>query len=109
MVDYFLKEVRDFIEDGRNKDLQYPAIYPITLVFSRLLPYDFKNNYMKKKTPEEENAAPNEERKMQEERKFISLEEINQFLPLFREAANNKNYMGRLMAARAILPFVPYE
>lgn len=119
LVDYFLNEVKYFLDVGRDTDNQYPAIYPITLIFSRLLPYDFKNNYMKKSVAddsegqkaegEEETKAVDQEEEKKEGRKFISLEEINKFLPLFREAANNKNYMGRLMTARAILPFVPFE
>lgn len=24
----------------------YPPLYPIALIFSKLLPYDFKNNYL---------------------------------------------------------------
>lgn len=27
----------------------YPPLYPIALIFSKLLPYDFKNNYLKLK------------------------------------------------------------
>jgi len=75
---------------------------------SRLLPYDFKNNFMKKEEDEEKKQSQGTEAE-EVVKKFISTEEISQFLPLFIKAANNKNYMGRLMCARAILPFVPYE
>jgi hypothetical protein len=75
---------------------------------SRLLPYDFKNNFMKKADEDEEKKS-GQVTESEEARRFISMEEISQFLPLFIKAANNKNYMGRLMCARAILPFVPYE
>jgi hypothetical protein len=71
------------------------------------MPYDFKNNFMRK--AEEAEKETEGENATLEPKKFISMQEIAGFLPLFIKAANNKNYMGRLMCARAILPFVPYE
>ncbi len=87
---------------------------------SRLLPYDLKNNYLKKsieidaiqstQAENEDHVIEGEEEDTPKElRKFITMEELSKFLPLFIRAAHNKNYMGRLMCARAVLPFIPYE
>ena len=31
----------------------YPPLYPIALIFSKLLPYDFKNNFLRLEDEEE--------------------------------------------------------
>lgn len=46
---------------------------------------------------------------MRREKKFINLSEVEKFLPLLIECANNKNYMGRMMVARSIQPFISFE
>ena len=89
---------------------------------SRLLPYNLKNNYLYNKKPEvtenEEIIDDDDINKEQEQttlksssdmKKYMTMEQINQFLPLFIGASNNKNYMGRCMCAHAILPFIPFD
>ena len=46
---------------------------------------------------------------MRREKKFINLSEVEKFLPLLIECAYNKNYMGRMMIARSIQPFISFE
>lgn len=90
----------------------YPSLYPIALIMSRLLPYDLKNNYLKRAIQAEEQelqANQDESDEAREHKKYVTMDELRKFLPLFIKAAHNKNYMGRLMCARAVLPFVPYE
>ena len=95
-------------------------MYPIALIMSRLLPYDLKNNYLRKAIEADEQQqqegqegvvaeAENAAEEVKEHRKFVTMEELRKFLPQFTRAAHNKNYMGRLMCARAVLPFIPYE
>jgi hypothetical protein len=42
-------------------------------------------------------------------KKYINYREIELFLPLLVKCADNKNYMGRLMVAKAMKPFFGME
>jgi hypothetical protein len=41
--------------------------------------------------------------------RIITTQEIRQFYSLLLKCANNKNYLGRLLVARAIIPFIPID
>lgn len=69
----------------------YPPLYPIVLLLSRLLPFDLK-----------ERARMS----VKGTNKQVRKEELLSLLPLLREAGDNHNYMGRVMTAKAILPFM---
>jgi len=122
MVTFLLSLLFTFLlaEQKREESL-YPSLYPIALIMSRLLPYDLKNNYLRKAIEADEQTQNQNQQEGQEgvvaeagedqkeHRKFVTMEELRKFLPQFIRAAHNKNYMGRLMCARAVLPFIPYE
>lgn len=90
----------------------YPPLYPIALIFSRLLPYDFKNNYItgpSAESTENDTIPENSEEQELNEKRFFDLKEIDRFLPLLIKCGNNKNYMGRVMISRAIQPFISFD
>jgi hypothetical protein len=72
----------------------YPPLYPIVLLFSRLLPFDLK---------EKSKIIP------QNSMKHIRKEELLSLLPILDKAGLNHNYMGRVMTAKAILPFMEID
>ena len=37
------------------------------------------------------------------------LEQLQKLLPIFIKSTDNKNYMGRLMCAKAIIPFISLD
>lgn len=82
---------------------------------SRLLPYDLRNSFFNSESVEEStiegqaNEGDKAQKPQSTEVRVVTTEDVSQFLPLFIEAADNKNYMGRLMCARAVLPFIPFE
>lgn len=80
---------------------------------SRLLPYDLRNSFSSPEDPIEEPESDGTkttgEKAQSLGARIVTTEDVSQFLPLFVEAANNKNYMGRLMSAKAVLPFIPFE
>lgn len=71
----------------------YPPLYPIVLLLSRLLPFDVKDK--SRITIKGENSS-----------KQVRKEELLKLLPLIRSAGDNHNFMGRVMTAKAILPFM---
>ena len=74
----------------------YPPLYPIVLLLSRLLPFDVK----------EKARIPN----MGElNLKQIRKDKLLEILPLIEKAGLNSNHMGRVMAAKAILPFMEVD
>lgn len=90
----------------------YPPIYPIALTFSRLLPYDFKNNYSTTapaESPENDTLPDPPEEQEFGERRYFDVKDIDRFLPLLIKCGNNKNYMGRVMISRAIQPFISFD
>lgn len=70
----------------------YPPLYPIVLLLSRLLPFDLKE---KARMTIKGSTI-----------KQVRKEELLALKPLLQEAGDNHNYMGRVMTAKAILPFM---
>ncbi|KAL4459843.1 hypothetical protein ABPG74_003369 [Tetrahymena malaccensis] len=118
LLDFFIEEISNFVHTDKYANTQYPPLYPIALLFTRLLPYDLKNQV--KKAPsandeddsaqdvkQDENAEFNEQQPTGSQ--YIALTEVQKILPLLIECAKNKNYMGRVMVARSILPFMVFE
>ena len=71
----------------------YPPLYPIVLLLSRLLPFDLKE-------------MPKMSNKSELNLKQIRKDKLLEMLPLIESAGRNSNYMGRVMTAKAILPFM---
>jgi hypothetical protein len=46
LLDFFRKEIEFFVANGNASNNMYPSIYPIALIFSKLLPYDLKNSFL---------------------------------------------------------------
>lgn len=72
----------------------YPPLYPIVLLLSRLLPFDIKDKA--RMTIKSDNNTSKQVRK----------DELLKLLPLIQSAGDNHNFMGRVMTAKAILPFM---
>jgi hypothetical protein len=71
----------------------YPPLYPIVLLLSRLLPFDLKEK-------------PKMNNKSELNLKQIRKDKLLEMLPLIERAGRNNNFMGRVMTAKAILPFM---
>jgi hypothetical protein len=71
----------------------YPPLYPIVLLFSRMLPFDVSDRV----------KIPN---KGELNLKQIRKDKLLLMLPLIEKAGLNTNHMGRVLAAKAILPFM---
>ena len=71
----------------------YPPLYPIVLLLSRLLPFDLKEK-------------PKINNKGELNLKQIRKDKLLEMLPLIEKAGRNNNFMGRVMTAKAILPFM---
>lgn len=71
----------------------YPPLYPIVLLLSRLLPFDLKEK-------------PKINNKSELNLKQIRKDKLLEMLPLIEAAGRNNNFMGRVMTAKAILPFM---
>jgi len=74
----------------------YPPLYPIVLLLSRLLPFDLN---------EKRKVANLGERNLKQIRK----DKLLLMLPLIEKAGLNSNHMGRVMAAKAVLPFMDID
>jgi hypothetical protein len=74
----------------------YPPLYPIVLLLSRLLPFDLN---------EKRKVANLGERNLKQIRK----DNLLLMLPLIEKAGLNSNHMGRVMAAKAVLPFMDID
>lgn len=70
----------------------YPPLYPIVLLLSRLLPFDLRERARL--------SVKGGTNKQMRKQQLLNLQ------PLVRQAGNNHNYMGRVMTAKAILPFM---
>ena len=92
LLEFIQNELHSFTEASLNT--MYPPLYPIVLLFSRLLPFDLKE---KSKAYPEGNM------------KNIRKEELLRLLPILDRAGLNHNYMGRVMTAKAILPFMEID
>ena len=86
----------------------FPTLYPIALVLSRISPYSdkvsFNNNNVLQKL--ELIESKEEQETLTQAIDKFKFSEIKRLLPLLIESANHKNYLGRLMLSKALLPFV---
>ncbi len=92
LLEFIQNELNNFDESSFNT--MYPPLYPIVLLFSRLLPFDMK---------ERSKIIP------KDSMKHIRKEELLSLLPIMDRAGINTNYMGRVMTAKAILPFMEID
>lgn len=127
LLEFFKEQISQFVNTDMYTHNQYPPLYPIALLFTRLLPYDLKNSMNKAgitggsadqvAKANENNASDGldevdtleEQMLSKPDAQYIPLEEVQKILPLLIQCANNKNYMGRVMVARSILPFMVFE
>ena len=91
LLDFFTQHLQE-----QRLDTMYPPMYPIVLLLSRLLPFDVK---------ERKKVANIGEMNLKQIRK----DKLLLMLPLVEKAGLNTNHMGRVMAAKAILPFMEID
>lgn len=131
LLKFFFDEILEFSRKKTEHNM-YPTIYPISLILSKLLPYDMKAD--EKLDDEDEGredgegeiaqgkgegsgeGGPQEEQgyKLDEiddgnKNRFVTATEINQFRGMLLECAGCKNFLGRVLVARAIVPFVSFN
>ena len=95
-----MEEIEKF---SKSKEFnQYPSLYPICLIFSKLLPYDMKDDSVSENSEikKVEDVAISQSR-------VILPSEIKRFKDLLLSCAGHSNYLGRVLVARAIVPFIP--
>jgi len=126
LADFFLNEVQKYIdsstisfeilsntspqvEQENHKESLYPSLYPIALLMSRLLPYDTKRGSSNAHTDKGEDEENEGEEAGQPGQTEELIAKIERFLPLFVQAAHNKNYMGRLMCAKAVVSLIKHQ
>lgn len=134
LLPLFLKEIQLFVQNEQVLSLQYPTLYPIALVLSKLDPIDlnspedsstFKLSFFEfppifpsKIIENEETNAQTTKTNQNEEKDrletpqnegllFVSSNELHQLQRLLIQCAQNKNFLGRTMTAKALIPFVP--
>jgi hypothetical protein len=123
LLKFFFDEILDFSKRSGDHNM-YPTIYPISLLLSKLLPYDMNANEEEKEQKEPEQNANEEEIKVVpsvkqdyklndiddgNKTRFVTANEINQFRGLLLSCAGNKNFLGRVLVARALVPFVAFN
>ena len=101
LIKFFAEEIQKF----KNSDQfnQYPSLYPICLIFSKLLPYDMKDDSVECNNKELETV----EDLQLDERRIILPSEIKTFKNLLLDCTGHQNYLGRVLVARAMVPFIP--
>lgn len=101
LIKFFAEEIQKF----KNSDQfnQYPSLYPICLIFSKLLPYDMKDDSVECNNKELETM----EDLQLDERRIILPSEIKTFKNLLLDCTGHQNYLGRVLVARAMVPFIP--
>lgn len=113
LINFFFDEINSYLNDPEKQLNMYPTLYPICLILSRLLPYDMKNDDMKflENQQNEDMETDREEVEVSsfKDSRIITTQEIRQFYNLLLRCANNNNYLGRLLVARAIIPFIPID
>lgn len=117
LLKFFFDEILEFSRRKTEHNM-YPTIYPISLILSKLLPYDMKSDEKDQKDENDENEDNDEnaevEYKMDEidtghKNRFVTAAEINQFRGMLLDCAGCKNFLGRVLVARAIIPFVSFN
>lgn len=100
LIKFFIEEIDKFSKS--NELNQYPSLYPICLIFSKLLPYDMKDDSI------------NENKEIKKvsdvhisQSRVILPSEIKTFKNLLLNCTGHKNYLGRVLVARALVPFIP--
>jgi len=100
LISFFTSEIRKFAVSTEFN--QYPSLYPICLIFSKLLPYDMKDDSVSENT-----NIKNVEDVSVTQSRVVLPSEIKLFKDLLLECAGHSNYLGRVLVARAIVPFIP--
>ena len=116
---FFLSEINNFLTKESYQTSMYPSLYPIALILSKLLPYDFNVHFAG-----EDNEDDVEETKKDDGIKKeinpteeptvgfagqLTAKEIDTFQKTLIQCSHNKNYMGRIMCAQGILPFISMD
>lgn len=100
LIKFFIEEIEKFSKS--NEFNQYPSLYPICLIFSKLLPYDMKDDSL---------ADNKDIKKVSDvhisQSRVILPSEIKTFKNLLLSCTGHKNYLGRVLVARALVPFIP--
>lgn len=113
LLKFFFDEILEFSKRTGEHNM-YPTIYPISLILSKLLPYDMKNDDNEEEGEKLEAESKEPEYKMDdidsgEKNRFVTAAEINQFRGLLLACAGCKNFLGRVLVARAIVPFISFN
>ena len=112
LLKFFFDEILDFSKRA-NEHNMYPTLYPISLILSKLLPYDMKTTQIENKDSED-NEKTDDKLEMDDisdgdKKRFVTSNEINQFRGLLISCAGCKNFLGRVLVARAIVPFITFN
>ena len=100
LIKFFTEEIQKF--SNSTEFNQYPSLYPICLIFSKLLPYDMKDDSLA------DNSNINKLDDVQKTQSRVILpSEIKTFKTLLLGCTGHQNYLGRVLVARAIVPFIP--
>lgn len=117
LLKFFFDEILEF--STRTSELNmYPTLYPISLILSKLLPYDM--NSSQDTTEGAEDGTPDKTEETSPDykvddigdgskKRFVTATEINQFRGLLLSCARTNNFLGRVLVARAIVPFVAFN
>ncbi|CAD8201491.1 unnamed protein product [Paramecium pentaurelia] len=90
LVQYFQNKIKDY-----NDEQLYPSLYPIALLLSRLAPMEGK--FIRKVYTEIQKQD------------LFEQKQLDQLLPSLINCLKNKNYLGRVILSKAILPFLSFQ
>ena len=118
LLKFFFEEILEFSKKTGEHNM-YPSIYPISLILSKLLPYDMKSDD-KEEGVEGEDGEQKIEKEIEPDykiddidqgskKRFVTSTEINQFRGLLLACSGCKNFLGRVLVARAIVPFISFN
>ena len=112
LLKFFFDEILQYSKRSTEHNM-YPTLYPISLILSKLLPFDVKTADKEPESVEEGSPAEEGEETMrlddiddEAKNRYITPSEISQFRGLLLACANGRNFLGRVLVARAIVPFV---
>lgn len=114
LLKFFFDEILEFSKKTGEHNM-YPTIYPISLILSKLLPYDMKSDEATEDGEEKTEEGQTEpDYKIDDidsgvKKRFVTASEINQFRGLLLACAGCKNFLGRVLVARAIVPFISFN
>lgn len=117
LLKFFFEEILQYSKKSTEHNM-YPTLYPISLILSKLLPFDVKTADKDPEGAQDEGLVEGATKEEPTEgmclddiddeakNRYITPSEISQFRSLLLACANGRNFLGRVLVARAIVPFV---